>query len=284
MSVIDLIRVAVLLSIALIVIGFALLSTWREATCLFRQPSLLLRSLLAMNVIVPLFAIILVKFFELRPAIEIVLICIAVSPVPPFLPQKQRKVVGNHEYIYGLLGATSLLSIVLVPLTIGLIGTVFSREAHVSPVAVTRVVAFTVLIPFAVGLLVHHLKPDLATRLSGPLAKAGMALLVVALVPILIKMWPGIVALVGDGTLLAIIAFVLVGLAAGHLLGGPAASTRSVLALATATRHPGVALIIATVNFPDDKQTILPALLLYLLVSTVVSVPYVIWRKRLRAA
>jgi BASS family bile acid:Na+ symporter len=284
MSVIDLIRVAVLLSIALIVIGFALLSSWRDATSLFRQPSLLLRSLLAMNVIVPLFAIFLVRFFTLRPALEIVLICIAVSPVPPFLPQKQLKVAGRHEYIYGLLGASSLLSIVLVPLTIALLGAAFSRAVHVSPLAVTRVVAFTVLIPFAIGLLVHHLKPDLAVRLSGPLNKIGMGLLLVALVPVLIKMWPGVVSLIGDGTLVAIIAFVAVGLAAGHLLGGPESSTRSVLALAAATRHPGVALIIATANFPDEKQLVLPALLLYLVVCAIVSVPYVMWRKRQRAA
>jgi bile acid:Na+ symporter, BASS family len=284
MTVIDLIRVAVLLSIALIVIGFALLSTWRDATSLFRQPSLLLRSLLAMNVILPVFAVIVVKFFTLRPAVEIVLICLAVSPVPPFLPQKQLKVAGHHEYIYGLLGATSLLSVVLVPVTIALIGMAFSRATEVSAGAVIRVVAITVLIPFAVGLLVHHLKPDLATRLSGPLNKAGMGLLVVALVPVLIKMWPGIVALIGDGTLIAIIAFIAVGLAAGHLLGGPASTTRSVLALATATRHPGVALIIATANFPDDKQVILPALLLYLLVCTIVCAPYVMWRKRQHAA
>jgi bile acid:Na+ symporter, BASS family len=284
MSVIDLIRVAVLLSIALIVIGFALLSTWRDATSLFRQPSLLLRSLLAMNVILPLFAVLVVKFFTLRPAIEIVLICLAVSPVPPFLPQKQLKVAGHHEYIYGLLGATSLLSVVLVPVTIALIGAAFSRATHVSPGAVVRVVALTVLIPFAIGLLVHHLKPDLAVRLSGPLNKAGMALLVLALVPVLIKMWPGIVALVGDGTLIAIIAFIAVGLAAGHVLGGPQSSTRSVLALATATRHPGVALVIATANFPDDKQLILPALLLYLVVCTIISAPYVIWRRRQHAA
>jgi bile acid:Na+ symporter, BASS family len=284
MSVIDLIRVAVLLSIALIVIGFALLSTWRDATSLFRQPSLLLRSLLAMNVILPLFAVLVVKFFTLRPAIEIVLICLAVSPVPPFLPQKQLKVAGHHEYIYGLLGATSLLSVVLVPVTIALIGAAFSRATHVSPGAVVRVVALTVLIPFAIGLLVHHLKPDLAVRLSGPLNKAGMALLVLALVPVLIKMWPGIVALVGDGTLIAIIAFIAVGLAAGHVLGGPQSSTRSVLALATATRHPGVALVIATANFPDDKQLILPALLLYLVVCTIISAPYVMWRRRQHAA
>jgi BASS family bile acid:Na+ symporter len=131
---------------------------------------------------------------------------------------------------------------------------------------------------------VHHLKPDLAVRLSGPLNKAGMALLVLALVPVLIKMWPGIVALVGDGTLIAIIAFIAVGLAAGHVLGGPQSSTRSVLALATATRHPGVALVIATANFPDDKQLILPALLLYLVVCTIISAPYVIWRRRQHAA
>jgi BASS family bile acid:Na+ symporter len=279
MSVIDLIRVAVLLSIALIVIGFALLSTWQDATSLFRQPALLLRSLLAMNVVLPIFAAVLVSLFAFRQPVSIALICLAVSPVPPFLPQRQRKLVGHNEYIYGLLGASSLLSIVLVPITIALIGLAFSREARISSVAVARVVAFTVLIPFALGLLVHRLRPDLAVRLSALASKAGMLLLLVALVPVLIKMWPAVVSLIGDGTLLAIIAFIAVGLAAGHLLGGPNPDTRTVLALATATRHPGVALIIATANFPNDKL-VAPALILYLVVSVVASTPYAIWRKR----
>jgi bile acid:Na+ symporter, BASS family len=111
--------------------------------------------------------------------------------------------------------------------------------------------------------------------------KAGVLLLVVALVPVLIKMWPAMIALIGDGTLLAILAFVAVGLAVGHLLGGPGSDDRAVLALATAMRHPGVALVIASGTVAGDK-VVAPALLLYLLVGTIATVPYVMWRKRQR--
>ena len=279
MNVQDLIRIAVLLSIMLIVLGFGLLCSWRDATFLFRNRGLLLRSLLAMNVILPLFAVALAAFFTLRPVIEVVLIALAVSPVPPFLPLKQSKLVGHHEYIYGLLGATSLLTIVLAPATVILIGLIASRHASINPIAIARIVALTVLVPFALGLFLRRVKPNLAERSSPIASKLGMALLVIAVVPVLIKMWPAMIALIGDGTVVAIIAFIVVGLAAGHLLGGPDPSTRTVLALATATRHPGVALVIATANYPDTKL-VAPAVLLYLLVSIVASTPYIMWRKR----
>jgi BASS family bile acid:Na+ symporter len=282
MNIIDLIRIAVLLSIMLIVLGFALLCTWSDATSLFRNRGLLLRSLLAMNVILPIFAAALSVMFTLRPVIEVVLIALAVSPVPPFLPLKQSKLVGHHEYIYGLLGATSLLTIVLAPLTITLIGLVASRHTSIAPMAVARIVGLTALVPFALGLFIHRRNPSLALRVSPIASKVGMALLVVAVVPVFIKQWSAMIGLIGDGTVLAIIAFIVVGLAAGHWLGGPDPNTRTILALATATRHPGVALIIANANFPDEKL-VAPAVLLYLLVSVVVSAPYVMWRKRRRS-
>jgi BASS family bile acid:Na+ symporter len=106
-------------------------------------------------------------------------------------------------------------------------------------------------------------------------------LLVAAIVPVLITMWPAMISLIGDGTLLAIVAFIVVGLAVGHFLGGPDSDDRTVLALATATRHPGVALVIATGNFPGEKL-VAPALMLYLLVGAIASTPYVMWRKRQR--
>jgi BASS family bile acid:Na+ symporter len=281
MSIVDLVRISVLSSVMLIVLGFGLLCTWGDATSLFRNRSLLLRSLLAMNVLLPLFAVALVAIFSLRPVVEVVLVALAVSPVPPFLPLKQSKLVGHHEYIYGLLGATSLLTIVLVPVTFALIGLLSSRHTSIGLAGIVRVVALTVLVPFALGLLIHHMKPKLAMRVSPIASKAGSVLLLVALVPVLIKMWPAMIALVGDGTVLAIIAFIVVGLTVGHWLGGPDPSTRTILALATATRHPGVALIIATANFPDEKL-VAPAVLLYVLISVIASIPYVIWRKRQR--
>ena len=282
MTVEQLIHLAVLFSVMLIVLSFALRATWRESISLFRNPSLLLRSLLAMSVLLPVFAATLVGLFTFRPAIEIALITLAVAPVPPFLPQKQLKLVGHNEYVYGLLVATSLLSILLAPLTVALIGLAFSRHTHIAPLAIARMVALTVLIPFALGLIINQRMPAFAERASLLAGKVGLLLLAAAVVPVLIKMWPAIMSLVGDGTLLAFIAFVAVGLVVGHLLGGPDSVNGTVLALATSTRHPGVALVIATGIFPGDKF-VAPALVIYLLVATIASVPYVKWRSRQRS-
>jgi BASS family bile acid:Na+ symporter len=78
------------------------------------------------------------------------------------------------------------------------------------------------------------------------------------------------------------VVFALVGLAAGHLLGGPDPENRIVLALSTATRHPGIAIAIAAANFPDQKAAP-AAVLLYLIVSALVAKPYLTWVKRRRA-
>jgi BASS family bile acid:Na+ symporter len=55
-----------------------------------------------------------------------------------------------------------------------------------------------------------------------------------------------------------------------------------VLALSTASRHPGVALAIAHANFPDEKLAP-AAVLLYLIVSGIVSLPYLRWNRRCHA-
>jgi bile acid:Na+ symporter, BASS family len=276
MDIKDLIRIAIIVSIALIVLSFALLSSWREATSLFRKPALLMKSLLAMNVLLPIFMAGLLSAFSFRPPVAIALMALAASSVPPFLPLKQRKLVGANEYIYGLLGADSLLAIVIVPLTVALYGLEFSRAVHVSPLAIARVVAITVLLPFAIGLIVAHRAPTFAVRASPLASKTGMLMLLIAVIPVVITMWRGIASLIGDGTLLAIVAFVIVGLAIGHVCGGPSRDNRSVLALATATRHPGIALAITTANFPNDTLVV-PALILYLVVCTIVTIPYLRW-------
>ena len=80
------------------------------------------------------------------------------------------------------------------------------------------------------------------------------------MLPVLFTAWPSIIALVRRRTIVAIAAFVLVGLAVGHSLGGHDFHDRAVLALATATRHPGIALAIGTANF-QEQEAVLPAIL-----------------------
>ena len=107
-------------------------------------------------------------------------------------------------------------------------------------------------------------------------------MLLASVLPILFTAWPAIASLIGNGTVVAIAAFILAGLAAGHLLGGPDPDDRTVLAFCTAFRHPGVAIAIAGANFPGQKL-VSAAVLLYLLVSAVVSIPILAWRRRQHA-
>jgi BASS family bile acid:Na+ symporter len=72
------------------------------------------------------------------------------------------------------------------------------------------------------------------------------------------------------------------GLLAGHLLGGPDQQDRGALAIACTTRHPGVALLIASQNFPQPE--IKAVILLFLTVSILVVLPYQLWFKRHRLA
>ena len=97
--------------------------------------------------------------------------------------------------------------------------------------------------------------------------------------PLLWAIWGALVASTGNFTIVALIAFAATGPAAGHLLGGPDPGNRTALALATATRHPGVAIAVLHAVAPSDRS-VAPDVLLYLLVAAVVSAPYVALRKR----
>jgi BASS family bile acid:Na+ symporter len=71
------------------------------------------------------------------------------------------------------------------------------------------------------------------------------------------------------------------GLAVGHVMAGPDREHQIVLALSSACRHPGIALTIAAVNYPDQRFG--AAILLYLIVSAAVCLPYIAWQRRLAA-
>lgn len=269
--------------VVLTVFVLGLSATSQDATYLFRRPRQLLKSLLSMNVVMPLFTAAVVVFFDLHPAVELALITLAVSPIPPLLPKKTLKTGGDSSYVIGLLVAAAVLGIVFVPLAVNLlVGRALGMPMRMSPMAVARVVVSTVLAPLFCGLLIRRVTPAFAVRIAKPISRVASVLLIVSVLPVLFTAMPAIVSLIGNGTLAAIVSFVLVGLAAGHLLGGPEPAGRTVLAFTTASRHPGVAVAIASTNFPQQKL-VFPAILLYLLVNAIVSIPYRMWCKRAQA-
>jgi bile acid:Na+ symporter, BASS family len=110
-----LIILALKVSILLSVFAIGLDARPDDAIALIRRPSQLLRSLVAIDVLMPLVVAGIVGLFDLRPAVEMALVALAVSPVPPILPKKQMKAGGAPSYAIGLLVLAALVAIVFIP-------------------------------------------------------------------------------------------------------------------------------------------------------------------------
>jgi BASS family bile acid:Na+ symporter len=76
----------------------------------------------------------------------------------------------------------------------------------------------------------------------------------------------------------AIVLTTLAALGIGHLLGGPEPATRTAVAISSAARNPGLALLVAALNSASDA--IQGTVLAYLVISVFTIVPYVAWRRR----
>ena len=276
-----LIRIAILISVVLIGIALGLRYATTDAGYLLQRPGLLARSLVAMNLIMPMVAIALVSSFDFKTPVQVALVALSVSPLPPVLPGKRLN-LRSHGYIYGIVVAAAVCSVVLVPLAASLLSTHFHTQ-HVSAVKVLIVVLLTVLAPLLIGIALQRIGASRASSLAAVLSKIGTALLVVACIPVVVMEWPTIRSLFGDGTVVAAIVLSGLGLLVGHLLGGPDPENRTVLALATASRHPGVALVAGIGATAQAPRMVTAAVLLAFVVSMIVSTPYAAWRKRVHA-
>jgi BASS family bile acid:Na+ symporter len=270
---------ALQVSILMTVFGFGLRTTVSDVMDLVRRPSLVGRSLVAMFVIMPIVAVALAQAFELRPSVEIALVALAISPIPPLLPGREQKAGGHASYALGLMMIAAALSIAIVPAEVDMVGRYFMRPLAMSPWAIAGIALKAAVLPLVAGMLLRAVLPDVAARITKPVGLIATVVLVAGVLALLAGTFTAVLSLVGNGTVVAMVAFVVMGLAVGHGLGGPSANDRLVLALSTASRHPAIALAIAKANFPDEPH-LGATIILYLLVSLLIGIPYQIWQKR----
>jgi len=262
------------LSIVSLIFAIGLGSTPADLTNLWRRPTQLLRSLLAMYVLVPVAALSAVRILPLGVAVETAMLVLAISAGAPMLPRKLMK-IGREGYVFSLVVTSSLLAVVAVPAWLAVIGPLFGRESTVEPRAVALVIAKAFLAPLLVGMLLRWPLSKVAERLSDwILGAAGAALTVAGLA--LLALHGNLLLEVGWIPLLSLVGMTVVALAIGHAVGGPDPGDRTALAVCCSTRHVGIAMLAAS-TVPGPRVAVL--VLAYVLASAVVSIPYLRWRR-----
>ena len=203
-----LILLALEASIVLIEFSLGLKTDAHDVTYMFHRPGQLLRSLLSMYIVMPSFALLLAIAFHFHPPLEIALITLAVSPVPPLLPKKVLKAGGRPSHMFGLLVAAALFAIVFIPFALEVLARAYGMPIRMSLGAVASLVLANILAPIGAGIAGRVIAPDFADRIAGPLSLLATLLLVVGIVPIIFIAWPAILFLIGNGTIVAIVAFI----------------------------------------------------------------------------
>lgn len=268
---------SVKVSIGALILSIGMGARFSDIIYLLHRPQLLLRSLLAMYVLVPLAALLIVKIMPLNLNVKAALLVLAVSSGAPLLPRKLQQVGGN-AYTFSLLIISSLLAVVVVPAWLTFLVKYFDISVEFSILDAAIVIAKAFLLPLAIGMLFAALFPRANERIAGKLWVIAWLVFIVAILGLLALNWQFFLEVHGTG-IVALVVLMIISAAIGHVLGGPNPETRIALAIACCTRHLGVAVIVASA-FRGPRAVIL--LTAYILCSALVSIPYLKWQQKKR--
>ena len=272
-------KLVLLLGVVLLVVAIGIRARLEGLLRLLRSPALALRAMAAMYVALPAFVLLVVWLVPLQAGVGAVLLGFAVAPVLPPWAKKAAAAGGQADYVIGLEVLSCGVALLVVPLMIWIGYQVFGVATVLEPLAVELVLLVTVLAPLALGMGLARFSPSAAPRLAALADRVGGVVLLLGSVVLLIAHGRAILGVIGQGTLVITVAVVAFGLLVGHLLGGPDPGNRGALASATVHRHPAVALLLASGAFPEHEATVIGTVLLYLLASLLLAVPYERWRK-----
>jgi predicted Na+-dependent transporter len=262
------------INVTIIIFGIGLDSTLHDAVRLFRHPALLLRSLLAMYVLVPLAAVGLVILLPLPPGAEAGLLVLAVSAGAPLLPRKLLS-IGDGAYTFSLVTVSSVLAVILVPFWLEMLGPLFPRLPRLAPERTALILGESFFLPLLAGMAVRRFFPKFAAWTGGRVVGlAGLAMTLAAVVLLAVN-WHVVLEVKWQGVA-ALALLILMALVIGHLVGGPNEENRSALAVACATRHIGVAVVVATA-LPGGRVAVVISI--YIAISVAITLPYTRWRR-----
>jgi bile acid:Na+ symporter, BASS family len=253
----------------------------REVRWVGRNPGLVARALFAVLVAVPTLALLVVRSLALPRAAQLGIVLMAIAPGAPVALRRSLGAGGHRAFAPVLQILVALLAAASMPLSIAALVALYSGEARLAPQDVAMQVFKAQLLPLGVGMLTRHFAPALAARLEPTLGKIAGALLILLVLLVAVDVAPVLVR-ANWRVVVAIVLVTLLAVASGHLLGGPEPATRTAVAVCSAARNPGLALLVATPN--AAPPAVVATIFVYLIVSALTLIPYVIYSRALAAA
>lgn len=251
------------------------------------RPWLIVRAVLGTCVLVPLAALLLLKLpisFQMSVGARFGIALMALSPSAPLTLRKAHLKGGDRHLAALLQVAAALSAIISIPVLTDVFRSAYQVEGwDISPKTVALQVALVQVLPLTAGLLLRQWFPKLATRWAVPLQKAALLVTLAVMGLVLFKVLPRLLSFLAGNLvgLAAMVVMTAVALAIGTAMAGPNPEERTTTALVTSMRNPGLALLLA-ITHGNEVAGVKMAIVLYLLVTILATIPFLSWTKQLR--
>lgn len=218
-----------------------------------RNARLVVLSLLANFVLMPLAAVALAALLRLDQPLGVGLLLLGTAAGAPFLPKLAQIAKGNLAFAVGLMVLLMVVTVGYLPLVLP----VLLPGVSVNPAKIARSLFLLMLLPLAGALAVKARFAVAAARMKPVLDRVSNLSLILLVLLITAANINNVLAVFGTHGILAGLLFIAVGFGIGWLLGGPGMDTRRVLALGTAQRNIAAALVVGSQSFSDPKVVVM---------------------------
>ena len=226
-----------------------------------KDKNLILKSLAANFIFVPLLTYIILQVIPLEQGLAIGLVLMATAAGSPFMLKLVQFMKADITFAVGLMLILSLVTLVYMPLVLSILIPNISVN-HLS-IAISLLVL--IFLPLISGTIIKWRYTKIAEIIQPPFNQISNIFIFVVVVLYLVLNYQDFLAVFGTGALIASLIFILAAFLIGYLLGGPSKNTKPVLGLGTAMRNSSAAFVVAIANFSSQYNVMAMIIVVYIL-------------------
>jgi predicted Na+-dependent transporter len=218
-----------------------------------KNRKLIITSLVANFVLVPILALLIVGIIPLSEGLQIGLILAGFAAGAPFLPKLVQLAKGDMAFTAGLMVLLMVITIAYLPIFLPFVLT----GVQVHPLEIARSLIVLMLIPLAFALFIRARYEEVAKSLIPTMTMAANLSLAAMFIGYFVGYFDVTYGVLGTGGILISILLVVGAVIIGYLLGGTDKNNKKVLALGTGQRNLAAAFAIASSNFAANPEVLI---------------------------
>lgn len=226
-----------------------------------KDKKLILKSLAANFILVPIMAYIILQVIPLQTGLAIGLVLMATGAGSPFMLKIVQFIKADIAFAVGLMLILSTVTLFYMPIVLSIL----LPDVSVNHVSIAVSLLVLIFLPLISGTTIKWRYNNIAKKIKPTFNQISNISIFAVVILYLGLNYKDFLAVFGTGALIAAVTFILTAFLTGYLLGGPSKNTKTVLGLGTAIRNSSAAFVVALANFSSEYDVMAMIIVIYML-------------------